>query len=72
MKEGRAVVLMQQVTGSEELKMSIINIYDLLQYFIEQYTLKRIKTLFDFLCLCQCIASVCQCEGFNNLILLIK
>ena len=47
MKEGRAVVMMKQVTGSEELKMSIININDLLQYFIEQYTLKVIKTLFD-------------------------
>ena len=47
MTEDRAVVLMQQVTGSEELKMSVRNINDLLQHFIEQYTLKIIKTLFD-------------------------
>ena len=53
MKEGRAVVLMQQVTGTGKLKMSIVNIYYLLQYFIEQYTLKIIKTMFDLLCLCQ-------------------
>ena len=47
MKECKAVVLMQQVTGSEELKLYIKHIHDLLQSFIEQYTLKIIKTLFD-------------------------
>ena len=47
MTEERAVVLMQQIHGSEELKMSVRNINDMLQYFIEQYTLKMIKTLFD-------------------------
>ena len=34
----RAEVLMQQVTESEELKMSVKNMIDCLQYLIEQYT----------------------------------
>ena len=38
---------MQQVTESEELKLSVKNINDVLQCLIEQYTLKIKTALFN-------------------------
>ena len=68
MTEERAVVLMQQVTGSGELKLSLRNINDLLRYFIEQYTLKIINTLYDLCCYFNALLNMSQCNPINLLI----